>query len=335
MSIALPVVESVKPDTATLLPWHEYDRVFVSYSGGKDSTGLVGWARDRFPRERIELWHQDVDGGNPLMDWPCTRGYVRAVAAALGLAVRFQWKVGGFEGEMTRRDRLTNPIRFERADGTVAEVGGTRGKPATRERFPQVSADLKVRWCSPYLKIHCGERALNNDPAYATGKYLFLTGERREESAARSRYAGTMLHSCHNGVRLVHHHRPLLDLPEADVWAVHRALGILPHPAYRLGYPRLSCQMCVFMDKDQAATNRAISPDAFARLCDYEARWGVTVKRDRNLTRLADAGTPYPQVADTALVALALDHDYREAVTVDPAHWRTPAGAFKRGGGPT
>ena len=335
MPITLPVVETVKPDTATLLPFAEYDRVLVGYSGGKDSTALVAWALERFAPDRIELMHQDVDGGSPFMDWPCTPNYVRAVAAALGLKVRFQWKVGGFEGEMCRRDRKTNPIRFELEDGSVKEVGGTRGKNATRERFPQVSPDLSVRWCSGYLKIHCAERALNNDPALATGKYLFLTGERREESANRARYARTLLHSCHSESRLVHHHRAVIDWTEADVWAAHRALGIVPHPAYRLGYPRLSCQHCIFQDRDQAATNRAISPVAFRRLREYEDRWGVTIKRDRTLDQLADAGTPYPEAGDAALVALALDPHYAETVTVDPVHWRHPAGAFKRGGGPT
>jgi hypothetical protein len=56
------------------------------------------------PRERIELWHHDVDGreGSRLMDWPVTRDYCRAFAAAFGLPIFFSWKVGGFEREMCR-----------------------------------------------------------------------------------------------------------------------------------------------------------------------------------------------------------------------------------------
>jgi 3'-phosphoadenosine 5'-phosphosulfate sulfotransferase (PAPS reductase)/FAD synthetase len=312
------------------------DRVFIGYSGGKDSTALVAWALAHFPKTRIELWHQEVDGrSEPFMDWPCTPAYVRAVAAHLDLPVRFQWKVGGFEGEMTRRNRLTNPIRFERADGTEAEVGGKRGKAATREKFPQVSADLSVRWCSAYLKIHCAERALNNDPAYKTGRYLFLTGERREESSARARYAGTVLHSCHNEKRLVHQHRPILDWPEADVWDAHRELGVAPHVAYRLGYSRLSCQQCIFQDRDQAATNRKIAPVAFSKVAGYETRWGFTIKRNVSLSALADSGTPYPESDDAALVALALSTTYHEPVGRPASDWKLPAGAFKRGGGPS
>lgn len=336
MTTALKVIEAVKPNTAELLPLGAYDRCIVSYSGGKDSTALVAWALDRFPRERIELWHQDVDADAPLMDWPCTRGYVTAVARALGLKIRFQWKEGGFEGEMTRRERFTNPVRFELPDGTIGQAGGKTGKRATREKFPQVSADLSVRWCSAYLKIDVAAIAMRNDPEMDRGRFLFLTGERREESTARSRYAQTELHRCHNERgRTVHQHRAIIDQPEARVWDAHRELGILPHPAYRLGYPRLSCQHCIFQDADQCATNRKISPTAFARLREYEARWGVTIKRGRTLDQLADAGTPYAQADDTALVAVALNCNYTEGVTVAPGDWTIPAGAFKRGGGPT
>lgn len=331
--IPLAVVEECKPNTAELLPMGDYDRCIVSYSGGKDSTALVAWALERFPRERIELWHQDVDGEAPLMDWPCTRGYVRAVAAALDLRVRFQWRIDGFLGEMTRKNRKTNPVRFELADGTIAQAGGTRGKDATRELFPQVSADLSVRWCSPYLKIDVAALAMNNDPDFRSGRFLFLTGERREESAARSRYAQTELHRCNSGRRLVHQHRAIIDQPESEVWEAMRSLRVIPHPCYRIGYPRLSCQHCIFQDPNQAATNRKISPAEFARLGAFERQWGKTIKRGVSLDQLADKGTPYPRSDDAELVKLALSHDYRESVLTD--HWEMPDGAFKRGGGPT
>src|SRR5436305_1982202 len=98
------------------------------------------------PRERIQLWHQAVDGdGEPFMDWPCTEGYVRAVGQALGIRVLFQWRLGGFLGEMRKLNARTRPVRFERQDGTVGTAGGVKSKVGTRLRFPQVSGDLRVR----------------------------------------------------------------------------------------------------------------------------------------------------------------------------------------------
>ena len=89
-----------------------------------------------------------------------------AFAEALGLAYYASWKQGGFEREMLRENQRTAPIYWEQpeADGWVSRgvAGGTGGKESTRRRFPQVSADMSVRWCSSYCKIHVAQAALRN-----------------------------------------------------------------------------------------------------------------------------------------------------------------------------
>src|SRR5437762_2499845 len=101
--MALPQINR-RPDTRELLPLEQYDRILVSFSGGKDSLALVLDLLERgVNRERIQLWHQCVDGesgGEQFVDWPCTESYVRAVGHALGVRVLFQWRIGGFLGEM-------------------------------------------------------------------------------------------------------------------------------------------------------------------------------------------------------------------------------------------
>ena len=90
-----------------------YDTIIVAFSGGKDSVACVLRLLELgVPRERIELWHHDVDGreGSDLMDWPVTRSYCRAFADALGLRIFYSWKVGGFEREMLRDGEHTQPI---------------------------------------------------------------------------------------------------------------------------------------------------------------------------------------------------------------------------------
>jgi len=65
----------------------QYARIVVAFSGGKDSVAaFLALLEAGVDRERIELWHHDVDGGgDPFMDWPSTSGYVRAFAAAFGV----------------------------------------------------------------------------------------------------------------------------------------------------------------------------------------------------------------------------------------------------------
>lgn len=104
------------------------------------------------PKDRIELWHQDIDGRDKtFFDWEITPDYCRRFAEAFGVKIYFQWKEGGFKREMLRDNTKTAPTYFETQDGIIGKIGGTKESLGTRLRFPQVSADLTVRWCSSYL----------------------------------------------------------------------------------------------------------------------------------------------------------------------------------------
>lgn len=82
-----------------LLPLEEYDLIVVLLSGGKDSVAcLYKLLELGVPKEKIELWHHDIDGGHPLrrMDWRCTRNYVKALAEAEGIKLRVSYRVNVF-----------------------------------------------------------------------------------------------------------------------------------------------------------------------------------------------------------------------------------------------
>jgi 3'-phosphoadenosine 5'-phosphosulfate sulfotransferase (PAPS reductase)/FAD synthetase len=88
-----------------LLPLEEYDQIVVLYSGGKDSTAsYLKLIELGVPKEKIELWHHDIDGGHPerRMDWPVTQAYVKAFAEAEGVKLRVSYRENGFFGEMYR-----------------------------------------------------------------------------------------------------------------------------------------------------------------------------------------------------------------------------------------
>ncbi len=318
------------------VPFEDSDLFIVAFSGGKDSTAVLLDLLDRgVPKNRIELWHHDVDGDGPgFMDWPCTRSYVKAVAAALGIPVRFSWRIGGFEREMLRDGTATAPVAFEDGGGELRQVGGA-GPAGTRLKFPQVSADLSVRWCSPYLKIDVGRRVFSNDPRFEHGNFLLVTGERREESPARAKYKEIEEHPSTNLRRRVEQWRSVINWKEADVWEIMKRHRIRPHPAYELGWGRVSCALCIFGDKDQWASSKELLPDRFARISSYEDRFGVTIRKGASIEQLADEGKSFVP-ADEALRRLALSEDYPlDQVLVSEGQWKMPAGAFKRGGGPS
>lgn len=324
----------------------EYFRFIVAFSGGKDSIAcFLHLLEAGVDPGRIELWHHDIDGREGdngfLMDWPSTPAYCRAFAEEFGVPISYSWREGGFAREFGRSETPTAATLFEDQAGEVHRRGGT-GRPGTRLKFPQVTANLSQRWCSAYLKIDVAAIALRNQPRFNGEKTLILTGERAAESAARSKYLKFEPDRAdsRNGklARHIDHWRPVHGWSEGDVWAILKRHRINPPPAYQLGWGRLSCLFCIFGSRDQWASARAVAPKEFARVAKAEASTGLTIHRKLSVNQLADSGTPYPVIsADPALVGDVLSAGpwVRPVRCRSEEEWQTPHGAFKDSTGPT
>ena len=306
-----------------------YDHVLVATSCGTDSVASLLWLLEQgVDPARIELHHHEVDGrGEPFMDWPSTAGYCRAIAAAFGLPIYYSWREGGLLREMLRDGQPTAAVLFETPAHGVRVIGG-HGPLGTRLRFPQVSADLSVRWCSPVAKIGPMDTLIRNQDRFLGVRTLVVTGERAEESPARARYAAFEPHrsDTRTGTRCrrhVDHLRPVHGWSEREVWSALRRHGIVPAPAYRLQWSRLSCFTCVFGSPSQWATVRAIAPAWFERIARYEDQFGCTIQRGRSVRDMADRGAPFPaDLAQPALVEAALTPGWDEPVRIAPGTGR-------------
>lgn len=236
-----------------------YDKFIVYFSGGKDSIAAFLHLLDiGVPREKIELWHHLVDGAaseKQLMDWRCTTSYCERFAQDFGVPIYFSWREGGFRKEMLRENSPTGKVFFEvptEAGKKLCSSGGTSKSLGTRLRFPQVSANLSVRWCSAYLKIMVAEAAIRNQKRFDHTRTLTISGERRQESRARAGYSEFEVDRSDaragRSKRHVDRWRPVIDLTEQQVWEMLERHRVDPHPAYKLGWSRLSCQNCIFND---------------------------------------------------------------------------------------
>ena len=332
-----------KTKKESIMDLNSYDHIIVAFSGGKDSTACVLHILDQgVDPDKIELWHHLIDGreGSQLMDWPVTESYCRAFAKAFGLKIFFSWKEGGFEGEMLRDNRKTAPNRWEYENDNVIECGlggGVRGKNGTRMQFPQVSADLSVRWCSAYLKIDVCTMAIRNQARFNNKRTLVVTGERAEESAARASYKTFQpdksdLRNGRKVQRHVDHWRPVHAWSEQEVWDIIERYKVLPHPAYMLGWARLSCMACIFGSKNQWASLNKINPEAVETISDYEEYFGKTIHREMTVMDQVRLGSVYESV-DSEVAQAALDLEYKDKVLVD--EWKLPAGAFGENAGPS
>lgn len=315
-----------------------YEIALVAFSGGKDSLGLLLRLLDLgFPRERIELHHHLVDGneGSTLMDWPVTESYCKAIAKALGVPITFSWRRNGFECELTRDGNATAPMMVPNEEGGYTAIGGS-GPPGVRRKFPQVSADLSVRWCSSALKISCMDAYLRHHPKFLNKRTLVLTGERAEESKARASYSVFEPHrsDTRNSKRVPRHidvWRAVHAWSEHQVWETIRRWRVVPHAAYFLGWGRCSCRACVFGTSNQWASVRAIAPGQFAQIANYEREFKVTIHRKMSVVERADRGTPYE--FDPYWVEVANSREFTIPVFMDP--WVLPKGAFGDSCGPT
>lgn len=344
---ALLETENLKRHDMDGINLSEYDRAIVAFSGGKDSLACLIWLVDQgFPREKIELWHHEVDGrGVFFMDWPCTPKYCQIIADAFKVPIYFSWKDGGFLGEMLRNNEPTKPTLFETPSGEVLSSGG-KGPAGTRLKFPQVSADLRVRWCSAYLKIDVMDKAVTGQERFNNSKTLVLSGERAEESPGRARYSVFEPDRTDaRGGRKKRHidrMRPVHKLKSMEVWEMIGRVGVIPHPAYYSGWGRLSCRSCIFGSANQWATIRKYFPDNFNEIAGHESSFGVTINRKMSISQLADMGTPY-EIPDTVLLGY-LRLKVREFIyfpeqacypaIISPENWVLPKGAMGESCGP-
>ena len=320
-----------------------YDYYIVAISGGKDSIAcLLYLLSSGVQAKKIELWHHLIDGreGSNLMDWPVTEDYVKKFAKTFGIKLFFSWKQGGFEREMLRDNQKTAPTIFQAPDNDniiECSCGGTRGRESTRRKFPQVTANLSQRWCSAYLKIDVCTAAINNQKRFLNKRTLVITGERAEESAARSKYKvfEPDRSDNRNGKRVkrhVDHWRPLHLWDEKQVWKIIEKFKVNPHPAYRLGWGRLSCISCIFGSKNQWATLNKIAPGRFRRIGAYEKEFGMTIHRSKSVYDQIVEGSPYPDL-DPAIVSEGLGTTFNNDIILKK--WELPAGAFGENAGPT
>jgi 3'-phosphoadenosine 5'-phosphosulfate sulfotransferase (PAPS reductase)/FAD synthetase len=315
-----------------------YDVIIVAFSGGKDSLALLLLLLEMgVHRERIEIWHHDVDGreGSTLMDWPCTRDYCAKVAAAFGIPLYCSWKVGGFEREMLKEEAPTAGYLFETPTG-LDTAGGKSTRLGTRRMFPQKHHSLTVRWCSAYTKIMVFDAAARNQPRLDHRCTLVLTGERAEESPGRATYAVVEPNRADlrdgETPRLIDHWRPVHDWPVAKVWALIERFRVNPHPAYRLGWGRVSCAACIFGSPNQWASLRVVNPEQFRTIAGYEREFGKTIDRHLTVVQMADRGQPFEGMRAEDIRA-ALSPTFDEPIVLD--HWTLPRGAHGDACGPT
>ena len=342
-----------------LLPLEEYDRVILLISGGKDSIASYYKLLELgVPKQKIEFWHHDIDGGHPSrrMDWRCTSGYIHAFSEAEQIPLRVSWRKNGFFGELYRigasepetRAVIQCPLSKKYIEcqklkeRAPADMEKQLEQFGYRMKFPMKTGDLSRRWCSAYLKIMVADTVLRNlhslehfgktggKPGKDT-RLLIVSGECRGESAGRSKYNEMEVHRTNAAAksrRIVHQWRPVIDYSEKDVWEVLKRHKVNPHPCYRAGWNRCSCAMCIFSTPTLFAGIRELYPEDYRMLRQDENVLGFTLDNDCDLdTFIGNAGSCVYHGDKEAIHSLVTGEFSVDSVYVQ-GEWKYPAGAF-------
>ena len=187
------------------------------------------------------------------------------------------------------------------------------------------------RWCSGNLKAAVQDSVTANlEETKRDKKILIVSGERRGESAGRSKYNEMEIHRTNaeaKAHRIVHQWRCCIDYSEKDVWELLKRHHINPHPCYRIGWNRCSCMMCIFSTPRLFAGVKELFPDDYAALRHDEEVLGFTLDNKKNLDEFIGDTQSCVCWKDKAAIHSILTGEFNtdDIYTND---WNYPVGAF-------
>lgn len=235
-----------------VLDLRQFDKIFISVSGGKDSHAMLFLVRDLadrqgVPREKLLAMYADTG-----MEWHNAGEHVQALCKAAGVELVTVYPVRP----------MIEKIRFR------AERIKASGKDSSA--FPAPTC----RWCTAEQKVAPMDKVINK----FSGKLLKVTGERWAESKARSTYTEFVsVPRLNSRERTVYGWRPMLAYSEADIWAMVRDTGVPRHVCYEMGCNRLGCAGCIFSKDHELRIEMRENPAIFEALDRLEAESGYTM----------------------------------------------------------
>jgi 3'-phosphoadenosine 5'-phosphosulfate sulfotransferase (PAPS reductase)/FAD synthetase len=246
----------------------DFETYIVAYSGGKDSTATLLWAREHLPREKLRFVFCDTGA-----EWPETYEYLGYIERELKIEIE-RIRAGDREMPPTRSGQERDILSIQ--GYTLFEKIRLRGK------WPNPA----YRYCTAYLKqwpIRLYVRELPNP--------LQISGIRAEESQSRSERVIFDPQGNKTGGPMFY---PVLDWSERQVWDYLRAHHILPNPVYNYA-TRCGCWCCIMGRDDEVLNFCRLHPDIAQEAADLEEEIGHAW-RDRqsigNLLRQAQAQMP-------------------------------------------
>ena len=230
------------------------------------------------------------------------------------------------------QSRYCSPVLKRQVGEATLRDLSRLGELGRRGKLPAKSGCHQGRWCSGKLKAEVQSGVMANLEQTRSGvRILIVSGERRGESASRSKYNEMELHRCNATARknrLVHAWRPVIDHSERDVWEIIKRHGVVPHPCYACGWNRCSCMMCIFSRPTLWAGIRELFPDEYEAFRQDEIRLGFTLDTKVDLDTFVGDAPSCVYHGDTKALLQLVTGEFSPGDIYCTGEWKYPAGAF-------
>ena len=224
---------------------HYQGNVYVSFSGGKDSTVLLHLVRSLYPD--VPAVFSDTG-----LEYPEIREFVKGIDNVDWLKPKQSFK--------TVIEKYGYPVISKRQAQYIKEVQRTKSETLRRLRLTGIKGNgqsfkmgkISERWqflCSAPFKVsdeccHKMKRQPMMDYYKETGRVPYI-GTMADEGGNREK--DYLRYGC-NAYDMTSQPRstPLAFWTEADVWEYLRRFNVPYSPIYDMGYTRTGCMFCMF-----------------------------------------------------------------------------------------
>lgn len=248
---SLPLEGKVILAQQRIREWYEHwnGQVYVSFSGGKDSTVLLHLVRDLYPDVPAVF----VDTG---LEFPEIRKFAMSQenVTVIRPEMRFDEviKTHGYPVPSKEQAAFINEYRTTRSEKLkdIRLNGNKWGRGKISKRwFPLTQASFNVsdKCCDvmkkkPVMKYE-----------KETGRHPFI-GTMTNESAQRE--SNWLMYGCNAFNKKRPTSQPLSIWLEGDIWEYIRTRNVEYSPMYDMGYTRTGCMFCMFGCHLEKAPNR-------------------------------------------------------------------------------
>ncbi len=249
-----------------VLDLRQFDKIFISVSGGKDSHAMLFLVKElaekQGAKDRLIAMYADTG-----MEWHNAESHVRKICAKADVPLEIVYPVRPMLDKFAFR---------------ISQVQ-KNGKDFAKVAFPSSAC----RYCTSEQKCS----PMDNFMRKYSGTLLKVTGERWQESKARSGYSeyikvdriSTNKVANKGGAttyRKVYGWRPMLAFTTEDVFAMVKESGVERHMAYDAGCDRLGCAGCIFSNDRELKIEMENNPHILAGLDELERKSGFTMSMD-------------------------------------------------------